>query len=181
MKMSASVVRSLTGLGRTSLSLKYLPVSTSNFSPSVTSTNSRWHNRSAAAFISYTSRRHKITGSCGIVSHFCTTAEKVATQATGDATSSETSESTEIKKLNELLVQERKKAAEFQDKYMRALAENQNTISRMRKQIEDTKVYGIQGLVKDLLEFSDVLQSALESIPKEEVTESNIHLKNLHV
>jgi molecular chaperone GrpE (heat shock protein) len=40
----------------------------------------------------------------------------------------------------------------FKDKYMRALAENQNTLKRMRKQVEDAKVYGVQNLVKDLLE-----------------------------
>lgn len=35
---------------------------------------------------------------------------------------------------------------------MRALAENQNTLNRMRKQVDDAKVYGVQNLVKDLLE-----------------------------
>jgi len=39
-----------------------------------------------------------------------------------------------------------------QDKYMRALAENQNTLNRMRKQVDDAKVYGVQNLVKDLLD-----------------------------
>jgi molecular chaperone GrpE (heat shock protein) len=37
---------------------------------------------------------------------------------------------------------------------MRALAENQNTLTRMRKQIDEAKVYGIQSLVKDLLEVN---------------------------
>ncbi|CAB3364725.1 Hypothetical predicted protein [Cloeon dipterum] len=90
-------------------------------------------------------------------------------------------EQLELKKLNDELEEERKKSAEFQDKYMRALAENQNTLNRMRKQVDEAKIYGIQNLVKDLLEFSDVLQTALESTPKDQVTENNIHLKNLHV
>lgn len=81
----------------------------------------------------------------------------------------------ELKKLNEELDDERKKSADFQvwsfgndffmqltlflfkDKYMRALAENQNTLNRMRKQVDDAKVYGVQNLVKDLLEVWIVL------------------------
>ncbi|XP_059473093.1 grpE protein homolog, mitochondrial [Neocloeon triangulifer] len=104
----------------------------------------------------------------------CTSAEKQAAQEL-------TAEQIELKKLNEELEEERKKSAELQDKYMRALAENQNTLNRMRKQVDDAKIYGVQNLVKDLLEFSDVLQTALESTPKDQVTESNIHLKNLHI
>lgn len=42
---------------------------------------------------------------------------------------------------------------------MRALAENQNTLNRMRKQVDDAKVYGVQNLVKDLLEVG------FESLP----------------
>jgi len=37
---------------------------------------------------------------------------------------------------------------------MRALADNQNTLNRMRKQVDDAKIYGVQNLVKDLLEVS---------------------------
>ncbi|GLG92425.1 GrpE protein homolog [Gryllus bimaculatus] len=51
---------------------------------------------------------------------------------------------------------------------------------RLMKQIDDAKLYGIQGFCKDLLEVSDILGTATESVPKQEVTDSNPHLKNLY-
>lgn len=48
----------------------------------------------------------------------------------------------------------------------------------MTKQINDAKQFGIQGFCKDLLEVADVLNAAVDSVPKEQLTE-NIHLKNL--
>lgn len=39
---------------------------------------------------------------------------------------------------------------------------------------------GIQGFCKDLLEVADILEKATESVPKEEVTSQNPHLKNLY-
>lgn len=39
---------------------------------------------------------------------------------------------------------------------------------------------GIQGFCKDLLEVADILEKATESVPKEEVTDQNPHLKNLY-
>ncbi|XP_071371055.1 grpE protein homolog 1, mitochondrial-like, partial [Centroberyx affinis] len=38
----------------------------------------------------------------------------------------------------------------------------------------------IQGFCKDLLEVADILEKATESVPKEEVTSQNPHLKNLY-
>ncbi|XP_033756879.1 grpE protein homolog 1, mitochondrial-like isoform X1 [Pecten maximus] len=66
-----------------------------------------------------------------------------------------------------------------QEKYMRALAETENVRQRMRKQVDDAKVFGIQGFCKDLLEVADILGKATESVPKEELKQENIHLKNL--
>lgn len=48
----------------------------------------------------------------------------------------------------------------------------------MTKQINDAKQFGIQGFCKDLLEVADVLNAAVDSVPKEQLT-GNIHLKNL--
>ena len=66
-----------------------------------------------------------------------------------------------------------------QDKYVRALAETENVRRRMRKQIDEAKVFGIQGFCKDLLEVADILRQATESTPKDELTH-NQHLKNLY-
>ncbi|KAL3864961.1 hypothetical protein ACJMK2_006602 [Sinanodonta woodiana] len=68
---------------------------------------------------------------------------------------------------------------EYKDKYMRALAETENVRQRMKKQIDDAKIYGIQGFCKDLINVADILGKATESVPKEQLTDQNIHLKNL--
>jgi len=68
----------------------------------------------------------------------------------------------------------------LEDKYKRALAEGENIRVRLTKQINDAKLFGIQGFCKDLLDIADVLGKATESVPKNEVTEKNPHLKNLY-
>lgn len=67
----------------------------------------------------------------------------------------------------------------FQDKYKRSLADNENILSRSRKQIDEARLFGIQSFSKDLLEVADILGKATESVPKEEI-EKNISLKNLY-
>ncbi len=50
---------------------------------------------------------------------------------------------------------------------------------RLTKQIDDAKIFGIQSFCKELLEVSDILANAAESVPKEELN-NNSHLKNLY-
>ncbi|CAK9824608.1 GrpE protein homolog 1, mitochondrial [Anthophora retusa] len=69
---------------------------------------------------------------------------------------------------------------ELEDKYKRALADGENLRVRLTKQIEDAKLFGIQGFCKDLLEVADILGKATESVPKDELTEKNPHLKTLY-
>ncbi|XP_078268945.1 grpE protein homolog 1, mitochondrial [Rhinoraja longicauda] len=66
------------------------------------------------------------------------------------------------------------------DKYKRALADTENLRQRSQKLVEEAKLYGIQGFCKDLLEVADVLTKATESVPKEEITDANHHLKSLY-
>lgn len=66
----------------------------------------------------------------------------------------------------------------FQNKYKRALAENQNVIQRGYKQVEDARLFGIQGFSKDLLEVADILEKATECVPVEEL-DRNEPLKTL--
>ncbi|ODM93081.1 GrpE protein, mitochondrial [Orchesella cincta] len=68
---------------------------------------------------------------------------------------------------------------EFEDKYKRALAETENLRTRLTKQISDSKLYAIQGFCKDITEISDILRLAIDSVPKDQVTKDNPHLKNL--
>lgn len=82
----------------------------------------------------------------------------------------------------EQLLSENKKLQEsvkdLDDKYKRALAEAENTRVRMKKQIDDSKIYSIQGFCKDLLDVADVFAKAIESVPKEKLND-NSDFKNL--
>ncbi|XP_077355213.1 grpE protein homolog 1, mitochondrial [Festucalex cinctus] len=69
---------------------------------------------------------------------------------------------------------------EMTDKYKRALADTENLRTRSQRMIQEAKLYGIQGFCEDLLEVADILEKAKESVPKEEVTSQNPHLKNLY-
>ncbi|XP_068611925.1 grpE protein homolog 1, mitochondrial [Brachionichthys hirsutus] len=83
-----------------------------------------------------------------------------------------------------LLVEEKSQLEEqlkgMTEKYKRALADTENLRTRSQKMVEDAKLYGIQGFCKDLLEVADILEKANESVPKEEVSSQNPHLKNLY-
>jgi len=73
----------------------------------------------------------------------------------------------------------RTKAKEFEEKYLLALADMENLRKRMTKQVNDGKLYATQGFCKDLTEIEDILQLAINSVPKEEI-KSNKHLKELY-
>lgn len=82
------------------------------------------------------------------------------------------------KKLMDEKEQLLEKVKEIDDKFKRALAEAENSRIRMRKQVEDAKIYGIQNFCKDLLDVADVLEKAVESVPQERLAEDEI-LSNL--
>ena len=73
----------------------------------------------------------------------------------------------------------KKEAADFKDRYVRALAENENIIKRNQKFLADAKLYAVQSFSKDLLEISDVLEKATESVPQDELN-SNKPLADLY-
>ena len=63
---------------------------------------------------------------------------------------------------------------------MRALAETENVRQRMTKQVEEAKLFGIQGFSRDILEVADILEKATGSVPKTELeNNSNRHLSSL--
>ncbi|KAM8899576.1 grpE protein homolog 1, mitochondrial [Spinachia spinachia] len=96
---------------------------------------------------------------------------------------SEAAEKLEKSAAETLLLEEKSQLedqlTDMTEKYKRALADTENLRTRTLKMIEDAKLYGIQGFCKDLLEVADILEKATESVPKEEVTTQNPHLKNL--
>ncbi|CAG0880311.1 unnamed protein product [Cyprideis torosa] len=69
---------------------------------------------------------------------------------------------------------------EAEDKYKRALADMENLRKRLERQIEDAKLFGYQKFCKDLLEVSDILSKATESVPPDQISDRNPHLKNLY-
>ena len=86
----------------------------------------------------------------------------------------------DIELLNKELIDLKSHKNDLEDKYKRALADGENLRVRLIKQIEDAKIFGIQGFCKDLLEVADILGKATESVPKDELTDKNPHLKTLY-
>ncbi|XP_072751252.1 grpE protein homolog, mitochondrial [Anoplolepis gracilipes] len=87
---------------------------------------------------------------------------------------------TELELINKDLAELKESKDVLEDKYKRALAEGENIRIRLTKQINDAKLFGIQGFCKDLLDVADILGKATESVPKAEITEKNPHLKSLY-
>ena len=60
-----------------------------------------------------------------------------------------------------------KELAEARDKMLRTLAEMENLRQRTRREVADSKLYGITGFARDILDIADNLQRALDAIPAE--------------
>ncbi|RNA05610.1 hypothetical protein BpHYR1_034897 [Brachionus plicatilis] len=91
----------------------------------------------------------------------------------------------QMKELEEKLTKSEQEKLELKDKFLRAMAETENTRVRMRKQIDDAKIFGIQGFCKDLLEVADILKLAIENTDPKKSTdplEKNIveRLNSMH-
>ena len=56
----------------------------------------------------------------------------------------------QIDKLNAEITDLKAKSDDILDKYRRSIAENDNMRKRLTKQIEDAKIYGIQGNCKSI-------------------------------
>lgn len=79
----------------------------------------------------------------------------------------------ELKSLKETLTLKDNELKEYKDKYMRALAEAENVRTRMMKQVDDAKIFGIQGFCKDLLDVADVLNLAIENTNPNKMEKNN--------
>ena len=69
-------------------------------------------------------------------------------------------------------------ATDLKDKLLRALADLENTRRRATREVADTRKYAASGLAKDLLNVSDNLRRALETVT-EEMREGDAGVKNL--
>jgi molecular chaperone GrpE len=61
----------------------------------------------------------------------------------------------------------KKEAAEARDKMLRTLAEMENLRKRTSREVADSRIYGITGFARDILDIADNLQRALDAIPAE--------------
>lgn len=82
-------------------------------------------------------------------------------------------------KLEEDLKELREKHDELMDKYRRSIAETDNMRKRLTKQIDDAKIFGIQGFCKDLLEVADVLGKAIENVSEESLEKESQYLRDM--
>ena len=60
-----------------------------------------------------------------------------------------------------------KEVAEARDRTLRTLAEMENLRKRTAKEVADSKLYGITGFARDVLDIADNLQRALDAVPAE--------------
>ena len=72
-----------------------------------------------------------------------------------------------------------KELAEARDKTLRTLAEMENLRQRTRREVADSKTYGITGFARDILDIADNLQRALDAVPAEATANAEPGLKAL--
>jgi len=91
-----------------------------------------------------------------------------AANANAESTETTSDNKEQIDRLTAEVTELKTKNEDILDKYRRSIAENDNMRKRLTKQIEDAKIYGIQGFCKDLLDVADVLQKAVEAAKAED-------------
>ncbi|CEF64556.2 GrpE protein homolog 2, mitochondrial [Strongyloides ratti] len=69
--------------------------------------------------------------------------------------------------------------SDLKNKYLRSVAETENVRKRGIRLVDDAKVFAIQGFCKDLLEVADILNLAIDAVPKEEI-KNDKKLKDLY-
>ena len=63
-------------------------------------------------------------------------------------------------------------AKDLKEKLVYQMAENDNTVKRYRKQVEDGKQFAISKFAKELLDVRDTLGLALEHVDVQKIDES---------
>ena len=101
---------------------------------------------------------------------------------TGEAasTAGATAADPKIAELSEELKKKDTQIKDLQDKYTRALAEAQNTLTRSQKQIADAKQFAVQSFAKQLLEVADILEIATKAAEPHATASEDANFKNLY-
>ncbi len=72
-----------------------------------------------------------------------------------------------------------KEASEARDRMLRTLAEMENLRKRTAKEVADSKLYGVTGFARDVLDIADNLQRALDAVPADARANADPGLKAL--
>src|ERR1700675_2170235 len=72
-----------------------------------------------------------------------------------------------------------KELADARDKTLRTLAEMENLRQRTRREVADSKIYGITGFARDVLDIADSLQRTIDAVPVETRESADPLLKSL--
>ena len=72
------------------------------------------------------------------------------------------------------------KIAELTDQNLRAIAENQNIVRRLKNETADMVKHAISKFASELIDPIEVLFLALDNIPDDQKENSNEHFKSLH-
>ncbi|KAF4551991.1 GrpE-like protein [Elsinoe fawcettii] len=78
------------------------------------------------------------------------------------------------------LEQKTKEVVEVTDKWKRSIADFRNLQQQTKREVTAARDFAIQKFAKDLIESIDNLDRALETVPKEKLTDENKDLKALH-
>lgn len=68
----------------------------------------------------------------------------------------------------------------LQENYKRVLAHAEDTNRRVRKSVEDARIYGIHSFCKDILAVADLLENTTQEVTEMEQANTNPTMKNLH-
>lgn len=68
----------------------------------------------------------------------------------------------------------------LQDRLKRSIADYRNLQEQTKREVTAAREFALQRFAKDLLDSVDNLDRALETVPKEKLTDANPDLQNLH-
>jgi molecular chaperone GrpE len=100
--------------------------------------------------------------------------EEAAAPAAGEAPAEQPAEASPEERVKRLEAE----IAELKDRSLRALADAENTRRRAQREVSDTRKYAASEFARELLNVSDNLRRALESVPAE-LSDKDEQLKNL--
>jgi molecular chaperone GrpE len=72
-----------------------------------------------------------------------------------------------------------KQAAEFKDRWLRALAETENVRRRAEREVGDARLYGVSSFARDILAVADNMDRALQQLDTEIRAKSDARVKAL--